>query len=76
MMILMKSYCYSKHELPFIIANLQEGYNHLFKLVLYEYNYTHTGVKKDYEIEKVIHLIPDHLRKKLYYKKVDITNYV
>lgn len=74
-MILMKSYCYSQHELPFIIANLQEGYKHLNKLVLYEYNYTHTGVKKDYEIEKVLHLIPEHLKEKLDYKKIDLTPY-
>ena len=48
----MKSYCYSHHELPFIIANLQEGFKHSDKLVLYEYNFTHTGVKKDYDIER------------------------
>ena len=75
-MIYLKTYCYSKHELPFVIANLTEGYNYIEKLVLYEYNYTHTGIKKEYEMEKVIHLIPEDLRNKLYYKKVDITNYV
>jgi len=75
-MIYLKTYCYSKHELPFVIANLIEGYDYIEKLVLYEYNYTHTGIKKDYEMEKVIHLIPEELRNKLYYKKVDLTNYV
>ena len=75
MMILMKSYCYSQHELPFIIANLQEGFKHLNKLILYEYNFTHTGMKKDYEIEKVLHLIPEHLKEKLDYKKIDLTPY-
>ena len=75
-MLYLKSYCYSQHELPFIIANLQEGYDYIEKLVLYEYNFTHTGVKKEYEIEKVLDLIPKNLKQKLYYKKVDITNYV
>ena len=75
-MLYLKSYCYSIHELPFIIANLQEGYNYIDKLLLYEYNYTHTGIKKNYELEKVLYLIPDHLRKKLYYEKFDITKYV
>jgi len=75
-MLYLKSYCYSQHELPFIISNLQEGYDYIDKLVLYEYNFTHTGVKKEYEIEKVLHLIPENLKQKLYYKKVDITNYV
>lgn len=74
-MLYLKSYCYSIHELPFIIANLEEGYNYIDKLVLYEYNYTHTGLKKEYELEKVLYLIPNYLREKLFYKKFDITNY-
>jgi len=75
-MLYLKCYCYSQHELPFVIANLKEGYNYIDKLVLYEYNYTHTGVKKDYQMEKVLHLIPSELRKKLDYKKIDISNYI
>jgi len=75
-MIYLKSYCYSKHELPFVIANLSEGYDYIDKLCLYEYNYTHTGIQKEYEMEKVLHLIPKKLIEKLYYKKVDITNHV
>jgi hypothetical protein len=75
-MLYLKSYCYSKHELPFIITNLQEGFHHIDKLILYEYNYTHTGLKKDYEIEKVLHLIPIELKSKLLYKKIDLTNYI
>ena len=30
----------------------------------------------EYELEKVLHHIPEDLREKLYYKKIDITNYV
>lgn len=74
-MLYLKSYCYSKHEIPFIIANLDEGFEHIDKLILYEYNYTHTGLLKDYEIEKVLHLIPTHLQTKLLYKKIDLTNF-
>ena len=75
-MIYIKSYCYSSHELPFVIANLEEGYDFIDKLILYEYNYTHTGTKKNYEMEKVIHLIPDKLKNKLDYKKIDISKYI
>ena len=75
-MLYLKSYCYSKHELPFIIANLNEGFTHIDKLILYEYNFTHTGLPKKYEIEKVLHLIPEKLKSKLLYKKIDLTNYV
>lgn len=73
--IYLKSYCYSDHELPFVIGQLQEGYEHIDKLILYEYNYTHTGIKKEYKIEKVLNYIPENLRDKLDYKKIDLTNY-
>ena len=75
-MLYLKSYCYSKHELPFIIANLEEGFDHIDKLVLYEYNFTHTGLPKESEVEKVLHLIPEHLRTKLLYRKIDLTDYI
>jgi len=75
-MLYLKSYCYSKHELPFIIANLDEGFEYIDKLILYEYNFTHTGLPKEYEIEKVLHLIPEHLKSKLLYKKIDLTQYI
>tara|TARA_Y100000816_G_scaffold292492_1_gene288076 strand:+ start:2750 stop:3568 length:819 start_codon:yes stop_codon:yes gene_type:complete len=74
-MIYIKTYCYSKHELPFIIAQLEESKDYVDKLCIYEYNYTHTGQKKEYEIEKVLDQIPKHLIEKLYYKKVDLTDY-
>jgi hypothetical protein len=74
-MIYIKSYCYSKHELPFIISQLKESYNYVDKVCIYEYNYTHTGKKKEYEIDNVLHKIPKNLMEKLYYKKVDLTNY-
>jgi hypothetical protein len=75
-MLYLKSYCYSQHELPFVIANLDEGFKHIDKLILYEYNFTHTGIPKEYEIEKVLHLIPERLQSKLLYKKVDLTDYI
>ena len=73
--VYLKSYCYSDHELPFVISQLQEGYDHIDKLILYEYNYTHTGIKKEYRMEKVLKYIPENLRDKLDYKKIDLTNH-
>lgn len=71
----LKSYCYSQHELPFIIANLDEGFPYITALILYEYNYTHTGLKKSYEIEKVLDQIPQNLKEKLIYKKINLSKY-
>jgi hypothetical protein len=74
-MIYIKTYCYSKHELPFLISQLEESYDYVDKVCIYEYNYTHTGVKKEYDMEKVLQQIPETLREKLYYNTVDLTNY-
>lgn len=76
MKIYIKSYCYSEHELPFIIANLTENYEKITKYILYEYNFTHTGLVKTYNLEKYISKIPKNLRKKLVYKKVDLNHYI
>ena len=75
-MIYIKTYCYSKHELPFVLANLSEGYNYIDKFCVYEYNFTHTGKKKDYEMEKVLHLTPHEFKSKLYYCKVDLSPFI
>lgn len=75
-MLYIKTYCYSTHELPFVIANLQEGYDYIDKFYLYEYNYTHTGLKKEYEMDKVLHLIPSKLKNKFIYIKIDLSNYI
>ena len=71
--ILLKTYCYSDHELPFIIAQLQEGFDHIEKMYVYEFNYTHTGLPKPYTMEPVLKHIPAALAAKLVYKKVDLS---
>ena len=45
-MIYIKTYCYNQHELPFLITQLQEGWDYIDKFCVYEYNFTHTGNKK------------------------------
>lgn len=71
--ILIKTYCYSDHELPFVIAQLEEGFEHIEKMYLYEYNYTHTGLPKPYYMEPVLKHVPSALAAKLVYKKVDLS---
>jgi len=72
-MIYLKSYCYSDHEIPFIIANLDESEGYVDKLYLYEFNYTHTGIEKPYYVGAKLHLIPENLRNRLVYKQIDIS---
>jgi hypothetical protein len=76
MKIYIKSYCYSEHEIPFIIANLTENYKHIENFLLYEYNFTHTGLVKSFNLEKHLLEIPKKFRNKLVYKKVDLNKYI
>lgn len=73
-MIYIKSYCYSKHELPFIIAQLQESYDYIEKYYLAEFNRTHTGLEKEYVMESELEKIPSCLRDKLEYIKYDVSD--
>tara|TARA_R110002073_G_scaffold260256_6_gene423185 strand:- start:510 stop:1310 length:801 start_codon:yes stop_codon:yes gene_type:complete len=66
-MIYLKSYCYSKHELPFIKAQLDESKGHVDKFYLYEFDRTHTGVEKNFELDS---LLPEDDR--LIYKKISL----
>jgi len=68
-MIYLKSYCYSKHELPFIKAQLDESKGHVDKFYLYEFDCTHTGAPKKFELEGYL---PQDDR--LVYKPVSIIN--
>lgn len=66
-MIYLKSYCYSKHELPFIKAQLDESKGYVDKFILYEYDMSHCGTEKPYELDG---MLPDDDR--LVYKKVSL----
>ena len=66
-MIYLKSYCYSKHELPFIKAQLDESKGYVDKFILYEYDVSHMGTEKPYELDG---MLPDDDR--LVYKKISI----
>ena len=63
---------YAPHELEFIIANLEECYNHIDKMIVCEFNINHTGVKREYEFLDLKDRVPEHLRDKLDYHACDI----
>ena len=58
---------YAPHELEFIIANLEECYDHIDKMIVCEFDIHHTGVKREFEFEDLKDRVPEHLRDKLDY---------
>ena len=47
-MKLLKTNFYSSNEIPFLLLNLQECYDHVDKFIAYEFNYTKSGLKKNF----------------------------
>jgi hypothetical protein len=47
-MKILKTNFYSNNEVPFILLNLLECYDHVDKFLVYEFNYTKSGIKKEF----------------------------
>ena len=58
---------YTPHEVDFIIANLEECYDHIDKMIVCEFDIHHTGMKREFEFEDLKERVPEHLRDKLDY---------
>lgn len=69
-MIYLKTYFYSSHEIPFIILNLMEAYEHIDKFIICEYDYTHTGIERKYIFDNHKKQIPEKLIDKVKYLKI------
>ena len=58
---------YAPHEVDFIVANLEECYEHIDKMIVCGFDIHHTGVKREFEFEDLKDRVPEHLRDKLDY---------
>tara|TARA_Y100001963_G_scaffold116198_1_gene161401 strand:- start:15 stop:797 length:783 start_codon:yes stop_codon:yes gene_type:complete len=47
-MKLLKTNFYSENEVPFLLLNLIECYEHVDKFIAYEFNYTKSGLRKEF----------------------------
>lgn len=74
--LFIKTYFYSKHEYPFIIAQLREMEKSkcVEKLIIYEFNAHHTGKKRDFIFDW--NEIPVKYQRNIYYCQVNISSYV
>lgn len=72
-MIYFKTYFYAAYEIPFLILNLRESYNHIDKFVICEFNYTHTGLKRKYIWDQHKNKFPVELMDKVQYLAIDMS---
>ena len=73
-MIYLKTYFYSEHEVPFLKLNLLEAYPHIDKFLICEFNFTHTGLKREYIWDKVKDQLPQDKMDKVQYIKGDMSD--
>ena len=71
-MIYLKTYCYTPHEIDFIIANLKECYPYIEKMIVCEFDINHTGVKRDFEYTDLKEKVPSNLRDKIDYHACEV----
>lgn len=72
-MIYLKTYFYSEHEVPFLILNLLEAYSHIDTFIICEYNYTHTGLKREYIWNDIKDQFPQDKMDKIQYIQGDMS---
>lgn len=65
---------YAPHELEFIIANLEECYDHIEKMIVCEFDINHTGVKRNFQFQNLEDKVPEHLRDKIDYHACEVFN--
>ena len=71
-MRLLKTNFYSENEIPFLLLNLQECYKNVDKFIAYEFNYTKSGIKKEFvDLNKYWDLFKPY-EDKFEYHKIDL----
>lgn len=73
-MIYLKTYFYTTHELKFIKLNLLEGFDHIEKFIICEYNRTHTGEPREFIFKDHLSYFTEEELKKIEYYPCDISS--
>ncbi|MAE86719.1 MAG: hypothetical protein CMB80_28550 [Flammeovirgaceae bacterium] len=73
-MIYLKTYFYSEHEVPFLKLNLLEAYPYIDAFIICEYNFTHTGLEREFIWENVKHQMPQDKMDKVIYIRGDMNH--
>jgi len=75
-MIYLKTIFSTPSEIKYLKLNIQESYDHIDKIIICEFNYTHTGKKRELIFQKYLNYFNDEEKKKIIYIGADITEYV
>lgn len=71
-MIYLRTYMYVPHEVDLIIANLEECYEYIDKMIICEFDIHNTGEKRDFQFQHLKSMVPAHLRNKIDYHACEV----
>lgn len=74
MKIYLKTHFYQESEMPFLKINFLEGYKFFDKFIICEFNYSKTGIKKDFIDLNKHNIFSEEDYKKIEYHKIDLEN--
>lgn len=74
MKIFLKTHFYLEEEIPFLKLNFLEGKKYFDKFIISEFNYSKTGLKKDYVDLKKFDFFSEEDYRKIEYHQIDLTN--
>lgn len=63
---------YAPHEVGLVVANLEECYDHIDRMIVCEFDIYHTGEKRDFQFQHLTSMVPDHLRDKIDYHACEV----
>lgn len=63
-------------EIKYLKLNIQESFEHIDKMIVCEFNYTHTGKKRELIFEKYLSSFTEEEKSKIHYIGADITQYI
>lgn len=72
-MIYLKTIFSAPNEAKFIKLNLLESWDYVDKMIVCEYNKTHTGFPKPYYFESYLHMFTEEQKERIIYLKFDLT---
>ena len=63
-------------EIKYLKLNIQEAFDYIDKMIVCEYNYTHTGEKRELIFENFLDEFSDEEKSKIIYIGADISSYI
>jgi hypothetical protein len=74
--VYLKTYIYAPHEVKFVRLNVREALHYVDKVIVCEFNRTHTGIEREFIFDQYLDMFSSDEREKILYLRCDISDQV